>query len=302
MTTKVLLSPAELQTMLADANVVVIDTRAPAAYAAGHIPGAVNVHEVFTYLATSTPEGMAELRQKFADSFGAAGLGGEQTAVIYEGNMSSGFGQSCRGYFLLSFLGYPKAMVLHGGFQAWEAAALPISTEPAEPVMRTFPLSDAGSGMMVDAMEMLAAVDDDSIVKLDVRDVDEWIGDSSSPYGKDFCPRKGRIPGAKWLEWYRLMKPTAHGPMFKSRDEILAECQTVGVTASTSVYLYCFKGARASNSLVALKEAGIEDVRMYFGSWNEWSRNESLPIEQGLPWRSEPMPMPMPMPMAAAAE
>ncbi len=296
MSDKVLLSPAELQPMLSDPNIVVIDTRNPAAYAAGHIPGAVNVHEVFTYLATSTPEGMAELRQKFADLFGAAGLGGEQTAVIYEGNMSSGFGQSCRGYFLLSFLGYPKAMVLHGGFQAWEAAALPISTEPAKPVAREFPLSDAGTGMMIGYQEMLAAVGDDSIVKLDVRDVDEWIGDSSSPYGKDFCPRKGRIPGAKWLEWYRLMKPTAAGPMFKSRDEILAECHTVGVTASTPVYLYCFKGARASNSLVALKEAGITDVRMYFGSWNEWSRNEALPIEAGLPWRSEPMPM------AAAAE
>jgi hypothetical protein len=22
--------------------------------------------------------------------------------------------------------------------------------------------------------------------------------------GKDFCPRKGRLPGAKWLEWYKL--------------------------------------------------------------------------------------------------
>jgi thiosulfate/3-mercaptopyruvate sulfurtransferase len=24
-------------------------------------------------------------------------------------------------------------------------------------------------------------------------------------------------------------------------------------------------------------------VRMYFGSWNEWSRDPSLPIEEGLP-------------------
>ncbi len=49
-------------------------------------------------------------------------------------------------------------------------------------------------------------------------------------------------------------------------------------------YLYCFKGARASNSLVALREAGIRNVRMYLGSWNEWSRDESLPIETGLPF------------------
>lgn len=80
------------------------------------------------------------------------------------------------------------------------------------------------------------------------------------------------------------MKPSAAGPVFKSKDEILAECHSVGVSESTPVYLYCFKGARASNSLVALREAGIKDVRMYFGSWNEWSRDESLPIETGLPW------------------
>ncbi len=283
MTDKVLLTPAELQGMMGP-DVVVIDTRSPDAYAAGHIPGAVNVHEIFTYLATSTPEGMATLRQKFADAFGAAGLSGAETAVCYEESMNSGFGQSCRGYFLLSWLGYEKARVLHGGMQAWKAAGLPVSTDPAQPTPKVFPLSDAGSDMMIDRDAMLASVGNDAIVKLDVRDVDEWIGTSSSPYGPDFCPRKGRIPGARWLEWYRLMKPTAAGPMFKSPDEIKAEAHTVGVTPSTPVYLYCFKGARASNTLVALREAGVRDVRMYFGSWNEWSRDESLPIETGLPF------------------
>ena len=95
--------------------------------------------------------------------------------------------------------------------------------------------------------------------------------------------KEGHLPGAVWLEWYRMMKPTAEGPRFKSKNEILAECATVGITQSTPVYLYCFKGARASNTFLALKNAGVKDVRMYFGSWNEWSRNPSLPIEEGLP-------------------
>ena len=82
-----------------------------------------------------------------------------------------------------------------------------------------------------------------------------------------------------------MMKPTAEGPMFKSSEEILAECATVGVTPKTPVVLYCFKGARASNTLVALKEAGVENVTLYFGSWNEWSRDPSLPIESGLPYK-----------------
>ncbi len=284
MNDKVLLTPAELATMKEMGGVVVIDTRNPAAYAEGHIAGAVNLHDIFTYLAMSTPEGMGELRQKFAAAFGAAGLGGAETAVFYEASMNSGFGQSCRGYFLLQFLGYEKAVVLHGGLAAWTAAGLPTTTEVTAATPKTFPVSDAGLHLMLDREAMLAALDDEAVVKLDVRDVDEWIGTSSSPYGPDFCPRKGRIPGARWLEWYRLMKPSAAGPVFKSKDEILAECHSVGVSESTPVYLYCFKGARASNSLVALREAGIKDVRMYFGSWNEWSRDESLPIETGLPW------------------
>lgn len=279
----VLISASELATMMASGNTVIIDTRNPDAYAAGHVPGAVNEHAIFTFLATSTPEGIAELKTKFADAFGAAGLSGKETAVFYEQSMNSGFGQSCRGYYLMKLLGYPSAKVLHGGYEAWAAAGMDVTTEVPSPAPATFPIDPDADSIMIDAKAMLAALEDPSIAVLDVRDVDEWIGESSSPYGKDYCPRKGRIPGARWIEWYRMMKPTAEGPRFKSPAEILAECATVGITKETPVYLYCFKGARASNTFVALKDAGIETVAMYFGSWNEWSRLPELPIEEGAP-------------------
>ncbi|MGS4944904.1 sulfurtransferase [Meridianimarinicoccus sp. RP-17] len=277
-----LITPAELAAMPEDSRVI-IDTRNPDSYAAGHIEGAVNLHDIFTFLATSDSAGMAELAQKFAADFGAAGLDGTKTAVIYEQSMNTGFGQSCRGYFLLSYLGYPSIKVLHGGLAAWEAAGMPLSTDPVTPTPAGFDIDPAAAEIMMDMEAMKAALETDAKI-LDVRDVDEWVGESSSPYGKDFCPRKGRIPGAVWIEWYRMMKPSADGPVMKSPAEILAECATVGITADTPVRLYCFKGARASNTFLALKEAGVKDVRMYFGSWNEWSRDPSLPIEEGLPY------------------
>lgn len=278
----VLIEPAELHALMAAEPVVVIDTRDPAAYAGGHLPGAVNLRDIFTFLATSDAEGLATLKDKFATLFGAAGLSGRETAVLYEDAMNTGFGQSCRGYFILDYLGYPKVKVLHGGYQAWLAAGLPTGTAPVTPVAASFPALPAGD-ILVDKDAMLAAVKGGGAALLDVRDVDEWIGASSSPYGPDFCPRKGRIPNARWIEWYRMMKPGADGPVFKSGPEVLAECLTVGITPETPVIVYCFKGARASNSYLILKEAGIKNVRIYFGSWNEWSRDAALPIEEGFP-------------------
>jgi thiosulfate/3-mercaptopyruvate sulfurtransferase len=278
----VLISPAELDTLMKSELVVLIDTRDADTYAAAHIPGAVNLREVFTFLAASSVEGLNELKSTFTTALGAAGLSGKETAVFYEDALNSGYGQSCRGYYLLTWLGYPKIKVLNGGFSAWKAAGLPTSTEAVTPVAAAFPELPMAD-VMLTKDDMLAALGTDTVL-LDVRDIDEWIGDSSSPYGRDFAPRKGRIPGAKWLEWYRFMKPSSMGPMIKSPDEVKAECATAGISTDDTVYLYCFKGARASNTFLALKQAGFDDVRMYFGSWNEWSRDDTLPIESGLPF------------------
>lgn len=282
MSDSVLINAAQLNELKSSTPLVVIDTRSPEAFQQGHIPGAVNIHDIFTYLAMSTPEGLEELKNKFAEAFGAAGLSGAETAVLYEDAMDTGFGQSCRGYFLLSYLGYEKVAILHGGYQAWLAEGYEVSMKPEAPEAATFPLKDTGSDFMIDKSAVMEALGSETVL-LDVRDVDEWIADSSSPYGKDFCPRKGRLPGAVWIEWYRMMKP-GMVPLFKTQDEILAECKTAGITKETPVYLYCFKGARASNTFVALKSAGVENVKLYFGSWNEWSREADLPIEEGKPF------------------
>ena len=117
------------------------------------------------------------------------------------------------------------------------------------PAKASFAIVPEAGDILIDAKTMLAAVGKPGIALLDVRDVDEWIGESSSPYGKDFCPRKGRIPGAVWLEWYRMMKPTAEGPRFKSKDEILAECATVGISPE-----------HAGLSLLLQGRAGLEHL------------------------------------------
>lgn len=284
----VLINADELSESMHHERLAIIDTRDAEAYAEGHIPGAVNLRDIFTFLSFSTHEGLAEIRSKFSELFGAAGLSGKETAVIYEDAMDTGFGQSCRGYFLLKYLGYPRVKVLHGGLQGWLAHGYELTIEESTPMPAQFPCAEHAEPVLVNKYQMLEALNDARIVKLDVRDKEEWMGKSSSPYGPDFCPRKGRIPGAVWLEWYRMMKPSEYGPMLKSKEEVLRECAAAGISPDAPIYIYCFKGARASNTYVALKEAGFKDVKIYFGSWNEWSRDFSLPIAEGIPATLEP--------------
>ena len=284
---KTLIDPQELVSMREAEPVVVLDTRAPEEYAAGHIPGAVNVREIFSYLAQSTPNGLESLHQTFADLLGEAGVSGAEHVVVYEDAMNNGYGQSCRGYFLLQYLGHPNVSILHGGLKAWTDAGMPTTTDVPTPDKKTFPLH-INSSMMLTTPELLASLGDDKVVTLDVHDWVEWVGESSSPYGVDFAPRKGRIPGAVLIEWYTLMQQVGETPMFKSKEEIRDIACRVGITPDSKVNIYCFKGARASNTLVALNEAGIRDVKIYFASWNEWSRDPSLPIEEGAPDPARP--------------
>ncbi|MDG9977330.1 sulfurtransferase [Ectopseudomonas oleovorans] len=75
-------------------------------------------------------------------------------------------------------------------------------------------------------------------------------------------------------------KPVA---AFKSASQVRALAAERGLTPDDEIIIYCFKGARAANTYVAMKLAGFDKLRIYLGSWNEWSRDERLPIETGLP-------------------
>lgn len=282
MSNKVLFRPDEAASLMQAGKAVLIDIRDTESYQAGHIVGAVNVPDVFSYLAQTSPEGLQALQAQFAELFGNAGLDGEKVAIVYEDALNTRYGGSCRGFWLLQYLGYPKVGILDGGLRAWKAFGGTVDNATVTPAVASFPILPQAE-LLVTTEQMLAALADPTIKLLDNRDKDEWLGESSSPYGKDFAPRKGRIPGAVWLEWYELMDTQKPVAAFKSSKQVRALAAERGLTPDDEIIIYCFKGARAANSYVAMKLAGFDKLRIYLGSWNEWSRDERLPIETGLP-------------------
>ena len=56
-----------------------------------------------------------------------------------------------------------------------------------------------------------------------------------------------------------------------------------GVTDAAELVTYCGSGVTAAVIAQRLVLAGREDVRLYPGSFSEWCRHESYPIEKGTP-------------------
>jgi thiosulfate/3-mercaptopyruvate sulfurtransferase len=276
---KILYTPNELSELMQGDNCIIIDIRDTEDYQEEHISGAVSVPDVFFYLSMTTPKGLNELHETFRKHFSEIGLSPEKTAIIYEDAYDSRYGGSCRGYWLLKYLGHNKVGILDGGYSAWVDEGYSVDSDPVEIKPTTFVVKP-NAEILATKDEMIEALKNPNSVKLlDNRDKIEWIGKSSSPYGIDFAPRKGRIPGAIWIEWYEFLERDGKIPHFKTNDQIREMCAQKGFSPEDDIIIYCFKGARASNTFVALKEAGFNKIRNYFGSWNEWSRDEDLPID-----------------------
>lgn len=256
---------------------VFIDVRDPKLYEESHIPNSRNINEIFSYLSTSDSKGQKEMLDTFEKLFQKAGLTGNEHVITYEDCLKTRFGASCRGYYILKLLGHPNVNVLHGGWESWVNNKYPITSEKSEFNQGTFK-AKWDNDLFACKNDVKNAIGDTNKIIVDVRDQDEWTGESSSPYGKDFTPKKGRIPGSVHLFWKDLMYIKNGMTYLKEANEIDQICKEKNIDKNKEIIVYCFKGARASNTLIGLKRAGFTNVKNYFASWNEWSR-EDLPVD-----------------------
>jgi len=257
-------------------DVVVIDVRAKEEYSKGHIYNAINIPEIATYL----PEGITTDKEKkdfvsfFQNIFSNAGVSKNELVIFYEDRFTL---KSPRGLTILKYLGYDEnnIKVLDGGYYNWCKANFKTNTIDTKNMQKNF-IPNVDENFFVDYNDMLKIIYDENIITLDVRDKDEWIGISSSPYGIDFAPKKGRLPNALWIEWYEFI--TNDMLSVESLEKITFELHKNNIHINDNIVLYCFKGARLSNSYIALRKLGYENIRIYFAGWNEWCRKDGAPI------------------------
>jgi thiosulfate/3-mercaptopyruvate sulfurtransferase len=272
-----------------DGRVKLVDVREPGVYAAGHLRDAVNVPDLFTYLlSTSSDDDVQRMRSHFRRRFNELGIRQDEHVVVYEQTMDHQYGASCRGFFIFKLMNYGTVSTLEGGLDAFTRIQgnEQYLTQDV-PTIVPCHFEDAHGHQlewqMANREEVLGIVNDRPARThlLDVRDAVEWNGLSSSPYGADFSPRKGRIPHSVWLEWYSFHRLDQEKRIteLKSSDEVETMMKDRGIEKNDRIIIYCFKGSRASLVMMKLKEAHFSNVKNYVGSWNEWAADPELPID-----------------------
>lgn len=275
-----LVDPAWVAAHRDDPNVCVIDVAGLGqddlqAYKAGHVPGAHPWQWKEALWDTHMRDFPAP--QEFARRLGAAGIGNDTTVVFYGEGVQFGI----YAWWVFRYCGHENVRVLDGARYRWAEEGRPLVTdEPAPRSVKTYTPVERVERMRVLRDEVLRVLERSRTLILDGRSPEEYKGErvGAAPGPDVGAMRYGRIPGARHLFFNDLLNADKS---FKSRAELRAIVDARGVAPDKDIIAYCRLSHRATVLYFVLTELlGLDNVRVYDGSWTEWGNLVGVPIER----------------------
>jgi thiosulfate/3-mercaptopyruvate sulfurtransferase len=163
-----------------------------------------------------------------------------------------------------------RASILDGGLDAWQKAGGAVSTEAPGPA-RKGNLTPRPRDVTVNADYVATHLPDRKVTLVDARAPRFY--DGSDAGGQ---PRPGHIPGARNIPFVSFMDSTEH---FLPESVIRQLFTKAGVTGDGRVVVYCHIGQQATLAYFNARRLGY-DIRLYDGSYQEWSRLEGQEVVQ----------------------
>ena len=270
-------------------QLVVIDARQPADYAAGHLPGAINLPPDVWRTPRAKP-GTGPGRHfyrvgeddrgpldtdHYNQKLGAAGLT-ETAPVLVYGN-HAGKADGSVPVMVLHLLGHRgEVYFLDGvGPHRLTDAGFALSTTPAARSATAYAATPRDEAVwdLADVRQQVAAPDP-QVVLWDTRSLDEWEGRAARGNAA-----AGRIPGAVFLGFNELFIP---GPDKRVLDRaaMQSKLDEAGITPDKTVVMYCQTATRVALPYQALRELGYDRLAIYDGSKAEYANRDDTEIEQ----------------------
>lgn len=261
-----LVSADSLNSMLSDANLLLIDARADSV--GQYIPGAIHFaavpelgdpeHPVSNYMIGA---------EQFQEKMREIGLKNDHKVIIFDGGNGLA---AARLFYGLEYYGFSNASLLDGGFSAWEDQGFETVDQPESTTETGNFTAEVQSSRFCDFETVIAASSDPDKIVFDVRSEGEYTGEVKR------AEKSGHIPNAINLEWNHVIESDGV-PYFKSANEIQSLYSEAGLTPDKEIIPHCQTNVRGSHSYFTLRLMGYDSVRPYEASWAEYgNRQESL--------------------------
>ena len=236
-----------------DAELQLVDARG-AAFSRSRIPGAISITPSDVAGTIDGVPGQLIPAEEAEPILGALGLLNGATVVVYGDSPEY---DPARIVWALRHYGQGDVRYLDGGFDAWVAAGGSVDEEPPAIEPSGYVVGEVRESLRVTGDFVLEQIGDEpydmpAIQLVDARSVGEYDG--------------GHIPTARSVNWTRNLDDG----FLLATDELDALYESMDPAAPAVTY--CASGQRGSFAWLTLVALGFDDVALYDGSWNEWSR------------------------------
>ena len=275
----ILVSTEWLVSNINNNDIFVIEVNAKLSESNEHIPSALvwDLHQTFEN--SITLDVINDIQ--FKNLMEKSGINNDSTIVLYgDGDNRS----ATYAFWVFKYYRHNSVKILDGSIKKWKNDGNiidfenDISGRQKIQTKSNYEVKNPDLTIRITKDQILKNIENFSII--DVRTFDEFLGKSdgiSTAIEGDSIRRRGRIPGAKHLEWTQLLNDDG---TFKSIDKISEIVRQKNIVDSEEIITYCRLGVRASYVWFALKYLlGFSEVKNYDGSWTEWGNSVGVPIE-----------------------
>ena len=256
-----LITTVDLAKELGNAELVLIDARSYKEYSQGHIPGAVNLDLFAYHWFDTSKQGMEIFNDQSRKILSFAGITLQKKVVFYDD--VSGM-LAARGVWLLSYFSHQNVWMLDGGLKKWQADGQQLETRANGFKPAKF---DGVINPKIVADYEYINKRLDKLKLIDARSKEEFDGTVIRG------ARRGHIPNAINIDFNLNISEDGTLKDTKSLSELYK------IPKDAEIVTYCQGAYRAANSFLALKKLGFTNVKVYLGSWGEWSNRTELGVE-----------------------